>query len=83
MPGVAASSSVMSWTVCPLSPPDTFTLSAHALYTSSAGRMSAPNGPEQLQTTPTLIGFPLPPRSRTTARRAARRRTAGGRLAAR
>jgi len=39
-------------------PPELSTLLTQDLYTSYAGRISAPNVPEQLQITPTFIGAP-------------------------
>ena len=40
-------------------PPDPFTVFTQALYTSSPGTESAPNGPEQLHMRPTWIGAPV------------------------
>src|SRR5262249_45752982 len=39
-------------------PPDPLTVLTQALYTSRLGTMAPPKGPEQVQTTPTLIGAP-------------------------
>jgi hypothetical protein len=49
----------MTWIGWPSIPPEAFSESAQALYTSTAGTMSGPKGPPQLQISPTLIGVPL------------------------
>jgi hypothetical protein len=53
------SSLVMSFMGWPSMPPDPFTVFTQALYTSSPGTESAPNGPEQLHIKPTTIGAPV------------------------
>jgi hypothetical protein len=59
VPGLPTSSLTINWTGCPSMPPDAFTVLAQALYTFDPLEMLVANAPEQVHSTPTLIGTPV------------------------